>query len=128
MPYLAVALEVVNTGTKQMRFNIALHIYLRVENTHTARQMVIPGERAGMSVPEPIDFVHYDLNGPLQLRTGLGRLDIASTGFTDRLVWNPNPNVGVNLAPGNQWVASQTMRWSPAKAVVSPQTGPRSCP
>ena len=140
-PCLAMALEVVNTGTEPMRFNAALHPYLRVENTLTARLMGIPGERAGMSVAGPIDFVHYDLTGPLQLRTGSGKLDIASTGFTDAVVWNPGPDadamdgpreaanafvcveaatVGsmVDLAPGDQWMASQTMRWSPAKAVV----------
>lgn len=137
-PCLAMSLEVLNTGTQPMRFNAALHPYLRVENALTARLMGIPGERAGMPVAGPIDYVHYDLNGPLQLRSGLGKVDIAATGFTDAVVWNPGPDDGlfdmpdgnfnefvcveaatvgspVDLAPGDQWSASQTMRWSPVK-------------
>lgn len=128
-PCLAMALEVLNTGKEPMRFNAALNPYLRVENALTARLMGIPGERAGMSVAGPIDYVHYDLNGPLQLRSGLGKVDIAATGFTDAVVWNPGPDafvcveaatVGspVDLAPGDQWMASQTMRWSPATLVA----------
>jgi len=137
-PCLVMALEVLNTGKQPMRFNAALNPCLRVEDALSARLMGIPGERADMSVVGPIDFVHYDLNGPLQLRSGLGKVDIAATGFTDAVVWNPGPDaddldfptgnanefvcveaatVGspVDLAPGDQWMASQTMRWSPAK-------------
>jgi len=140
-PCLVMALEVVNTGTKLMSFNAALHPYLRLENALTARLMGVPGKRGGMSVAGPIDYVHYDLAGPLQLCTGLGLLDIVSTGFTDAVVWNPGPatdavdasdagdiafvcveaaTVGstVDLAPGDQWSASQTMCWSPTKAVT----------
>lgn len=137
-PCLVMALEVLNTGKAPMRFNAALLPYFRVENAHTARLMGIPGERAGMSVAGPIDYVHYDLNTPLQLRSSLGKVDIAATGFTDAVVWNPGPDWGhaevcesgfndfvcieaatvgspVDLAPGDQWSASQTMRWSPSK-------------
>jgi glucose-6-phosphate 1-epimerase len=81
-----------------------------------------------------IDRVYHDVPGPLTLITAAGHLQIASEGFDDAVVWNPGPgqaaampdlpnddwlrflcveaaqiNQPVTLAPGQEWVARQSM-------------------
>ncbi|GAB3334395.1 D-hexose-6-phosphate mutarotase [Marilutibacter aestuarii] len=151
---LRMALDVVNTGATSFDFAAALHTYLAVDDTAGVRISGLSGRRFLDSTrdvdavdTEPvlaldggeIDRIYADVASPLHLEDGPHRLDIAMSGFSDVVVWNPGPAkaaqlpdlapgdhlrfvcveagrilVPVHLEPGESWRGEQSLSLSPA--------------
>lgn len=145
---LELLLRAANDGRKAFRFTGALHTYLRVLEIEQTRVAGLRGCRyrdqvRGADAQEQgealgfageLDRIYFQVPGPVELEDGPRRLDLAMTGFSDLVVWNPGPIkaaalsdlepggdrrmlclepavVGepVWLAPGESWVGVQRL-------------------
>jgi glucose-6-phosphate 1-epimerase len=145
---LDMELAVANAGEAPFEFSAALHNYLRTgdvlktqleglqavryEDSLTGQWQMQWGDVT--QVIGPIDRIYHDVAGPLRLREAGRRLQIALSGFTDAVVWNPGADGArqlddlpdedwtrllcveaarviepVVLAPGQEWAGMQTL-------------------
>lgn len=104
---LAINLQVVNVGQTSFEWTVALHAYLTVADTETARIEGLNGRQAldamaggralrlpnaPLSPAGPHDLMVRDHAGPLVLRDpARSPLQVSATGFGDWVVWNPGP-------------------------------------
>lgn len=145
---LEIELAVVNTGPAELSFTAALHTYLRCEDVRRTRVTGLLGrvyEDSRDGSPhrhdiEPLTFVgeidriYWDADTPVLVDDVGRRLELTTSGFADRVVWNPGPEKAAALAdlpdddwlrmlcleaavigrpatlpPGEEWVARQTL-------------------
>lgn len=148
---LRASLCVTNTDDKPFQFTAALHTYFAVNDVLQAKLLGL--ERLSywdndgtdfqrrqnarsneLCFDGPIDRIYFNASQPLTLIDGEQRLQIASEGFKDVVVWNPGAEAAkkmadmadhewqnmlcveaamidqpVILAPGETWQASQTL-------------------
>jgi glucose-6-phosphate 1-epimerase len=103
----------------EMAFTAALHTYLRVADVTSSRldglqrlryeDSVRGAQQVDMAphvAPEgELDRIYFDAARPLRLHDGGRRVDIASHGFADVVVWNPGAQAGARIAdlPADGW-------------------------
>lgn len=93
---LRLSLEVNNTGAHAFRFSSALHTYFLVDRI---ANVGIDGVQAGeMLINDKYDHIHFGVNEPIVLRSGMGALRLEQQGFTDVVVWNPGAADSAALA------------------------------
>ena len=143
-----IELAVVNTGDAPFEFTAALHTYLRTndvlkaqleglqtvkyEDSTTGQWQMQWGDVT--QVVGEIDRIYHDVANPLTLRELGRRVSVATSGFTDVVVWNPGPDKAAQLSdmpaadwkrmlcveaarvidpvllpPGEEWAGMQTM-------------------
>lgn len=124
-----------------MAFTAALHTYLRVADVTQARLEGLQRLRyenavrntqqvdmaPSVSVDGEMDRVYFDAARPLTLHDGARRVEIASHGFADVVVWNPGPEACSRLAdmPPEGW---REMWCVEAAAIGSPaRVAPGDC-
>ena len=102
---LDMRLTVVNDGRKPFRFTGALHTYLRVRELTEVSVEGLEGcrfknqlsgdeqlEQAGeLRIPAELDRIYFKPPQRLRLNEPGRSLEIACSGFTDTVVWNPGP-------------------------------------
>ncbi|HPA01030.1 MAG TPA: D-hexose-6-phosphate mutarotase [Chiayiivirga sp.] len=109
---LAIALEVVNTGSSAFSFSAALHGYLRVDDLDAASLhglaglrwedsadsgAVYAGSADALRFSGEVDRIYGDLTGTLLLRDGIHALRIGQQGFADAVVWNPGAALAARI-------------------------------
>jgi glucose-6-phosphate 1-epimerase len=93
---LSMALEVRNTGAQAFPFAAALHTYHLVDDIASVR---IDGVQAQpLAIAGKLDEVFEGIGGTVGLASGLGRLTLEQSGFTDAVVWNPGAQDAAALA------------------------------
>jgi glucose-6-phosphate 1-epimerase len=84
---LAMDLEVRNTGADPMPFAAALHTYYAVEEIGQVRIAGVIADE--LSIDGHVDQIYSNVGGEMAIETGALTLQVAQTGFTDAVVWNP---------------------------------------
>jgi glucose-6-phosphate 1-epimerase len=83
---LTLNLEVRNSGLDAFAFSSALHTYFLVDQLDRVR---IDGlQHDALAIDDKHDMI-YRVNGPVVLSDGVRCLQLAQSGFTDMVVWNP---------------------------------------
>lgn len=134
---LHMVLTVRNCGDIPFAFRAALHPYFRVSDIDAAQIALIDNGVVSREPIVPQDRICHDVQGDYVLETPTGKTTISKTGFTDAVIWNPGADHGiadlpaadyrkfvciepaavkqpVQLQPGAQWQATQTLRWQSA--------------
>jgi glucose-6-phosphate 1-epimerase len=155
--HLGLRLDLENPGAGPLTFTAALHTYLRVSDLSEASLIGLGGQsfldtRNGQLLPgmqtessliftAETDRIYQNAPSPLVLQDPLHRVEIASSGFPDCVVWNPGPVLAARLAdlesggeqrfvcveaaqalepvslpPGARWSAAQTLQFQPARS------------
>lgn len=114
---LDMELAVTNTGDAPFEFAAALHTYLRTEDVLRAQLEGLQAVKYEDSltgkwemqwgdvtqVVGAIDRIYHDAGKVLVLRE-MGRLlELARSGFTDAVVWNPGPDARLDDLPAGDW-------------------------
>ena len=102
-----------------MAFTAALHTYLRVADAASSRldglqrlryEDSVRGTQQVDMAPHvtpagELDRIYFDAARPLRLHDGERRIEIASQGFADVVVWNPGPQACARIAdmPAEGW-------------------------
>lgn len=103
---LEVSLEVENTGSQEMTYEVALHSYLHVQDVREVALVGLDGtsyydkvhqredtQTGDLRITQAQDRI-YDSPGPVRVvDPGLGReLVVSSTGAANTVIWNPGPD------------------------------------
>jgi glucose-6-phosphate 1-epimerase len=84
---LSMNLEVRNTGEEPLPFAAALHTYYLVDDISQVR---VTGASADeLSIDGNFDEIYSNVAGAMTIETGSLTLQVAQSGFTDAVVWNP---------------------------------------
>jgi glucose-6-phosphate 1-epimerase len=150
---LEVTLSIINTGEDPFQFASALHTYLGVRDaaqvsllglygspyisTSSGDEVIVDNEQA-LRISEEIDRIYTGAPWRLELVDGASRLDIATSGFPDAVIWNPGVRAAseitdlaqdeymrfvcvesalaykpLELLPGDTWSGSQRLTCMP---------------
>jgi len=112
-PRLTMQLTVANPGATEISFTCGLHTYLRVDDLAAVTLSGLGGrpfidtvggverdDRQGENLlrfPAETDRIYPAAPSPLILQDSASRVEIASQGFADCVVWNPGSELGARI-------------------------------
>jgi len=151
--WLLQQLTVKNDGKKPFRFTAALHNYLRIHDIGAVTVTGLHGRRyrdqlsgeerdeaaEALAFDGELDRIYLGVPGPVRIADATRRIELATTGFADLVVWTPGaerataladlepggyrhflcvePGVvgqSIWLAPGESWSGTQRLSVEPA--------------
>jgi glucose-6-phosphate 1-epimerase len=84
---LSMTLDVRNDGATGFSFSSALHTYHLVDRIDAVRIAGLQDDPLALGAQ--LDKIFYGVGGRIDLASGAGRVQLAQSGFTDAVVWNP---------------------------------------
>lgn len=84
---LAMALDIINTGTTEFAFSAALHNYYLIDALGTARVTGVTEEP--LTFTDKFEQIYQGVGSNATLEAGSYTLSMVQSGFPDAAVWNP---------------------------------------